>query len=223
MSFWDKVKLTTGPDRNINNLKQPVNNISEMENPNDFKQTEMVTDVPIEQSVSDYDQMINNIGATYGYTPEMIEDSMNRISFHETGPNQRYESGAIQEAPGGGQGPGRGLFQFEVGKGQGANTAINRLIAQNKGAVPSFLEGISQSNYDVSSLTPEQQQAIFLGNLLQMPHKEGKVPSSFAGVDTDEELANYWAQHHQAGTQVGSDAQSQMVNKFLSDIAHYGG
>ena len=106
---------------------------------------------------------------------------------------------------------------------QGANTAINRLIAQNKGAVPSFLEGISQSNYDVSALTPEQQQSIFLGNLLQMPHKEGKVPSSFAGVDTDEELANYWAQHHQAGTQVGSDAQNQMVNKFLSDIAHYGG
>jgi len=48
MSFWDKVKLTTGPDRNINNLKQPVNNISEMENPNDFKQTEMVNnDTPM--------------------------------------------------------------------------------------------------------------------------------------------------------------------------------
>ena len=151
----------------------------------------------------------------------LIMENMNKIAFHESKNNP--SSIQISDKTESGFGPGRGLFQFEVGKGQGANTAINRLITQNKGVVPSFLEGISQSNYDVSSLTPEQQQAIFLGNLLQMPHKKGKVPASFAGVDTDEELADYWAQHHQAGTQVGSDAQSQIVNKFLEDIAHYGG
>ena len=160
---------------------------------------------------------------------DQIMENMNKIAFHESAgtfdPAQKQIGG----------GPGMGLYQFEKNRpgqydkygneyiNQGAQTAINRLIVQNKGVVPSFLEGIAESNYDVSTLTQEQQQAIFLGNLLQMPHKEGKVPSSFKGVDTDEELANYWAQHHQAGTQVGSDAQSQMVDKFLSDIAHYGG
>ena len=152
---------------------------------------------------------------------EQIMENMNKIAFHES----KNIPSAIQisDISESGFGPGRGLFQFEEGKGQGAHTAINRLIVQNQGVVPSFLEGIAQSNYDISTLSPEQQQSIFLGNLLQMPHKKGKVPSSFEGVDTDEELANYWAQHHQAGTQVGSDAQSQMVNKFLGDIAHYGG
>ena len=152
---------------------------------------------------------------------DQIMENMNKIAFHES--KNVPSAMQISDISESGFGPGRGLFQFEVGEGQGAQTAINRLIAQNQGVVPSFLEGMGQSNYDVSTLTPEQQQTIFLGNLLQMPNVEGKVPSSFAGVDTDEELANYWAQHHQAGTQVGSDAQNQMVNKFLSDIAHYGG
>ena len=166
------------------------------------------------------DSLVFTASEKWNIEPEQIMENMNKIAFHESKNNP--SSIQISDKTESGFGPGRGLFQFEVGKGQGANTAINRLIAQNKGAVPSFLEGISQSNYDVSSLTPEQQKAIFLGNLLQMPHKKGKVSASFEGVDTDEELADYWAQHHQAGTQVGSDAQSQMVNKFLEDIAFYG-
>jgi hypothetical protein len=150
-----------------------------------------------------------------------IMENMNKIAFHESKSNPSAVQ--ISDKTKSGFGPGRGLFQFEIGKGQGANTAINRLIAQNQGVVPSFLEGIDKSNYDVSSLSPEQQQSIFLGNLLQMPNVEGKMPASFMGVDTDEELADYWAQHHHAGTKVGSDDYGKMVNKFLSDIALYGG
>ena len=113
------------------------------------------------------------------------------------------------------------MFQFELGKAEGGHTAINRLISQNKGVAPSFLEGIAQSDYDVSSLSPEQQQAIFLGNLLQMPNVKGKMPASFEGIDTDEELADYWAQHHQAGTKPGTDEYEDMLSKFLKDIAFY--
>ena len=94
---------------------------------------------------------------------------------------------------------------------------------ESKNVTPSFLEGIAESNYDVSSLTPEQQQSIFLGNLLQMPNVEGKMPASFAGIDTDEELADYWAQHHHAGTKVGTDEYKKMIGKFSSDMPYYGG
>ena len=59
MSFWDKVRLTVGPDRNLNNLKQPVNNVSEMESPNDFRQTEMVDSAqnPINYNQRDIDRV----------------------------------------------------------------------------------------------------------------------------------------------------------------------
>ena len=124
---------------------------------------------------------------------------MNKIAFVES----KYGTDKYQpKQTGGGDRPGMGIFQFEKNRpgkydkygreyiNQGAQTAINRLIAQNQGVAPSFLEGIAESNYDVSSLSPVQQQAIFLGNLLQMPDKgEGYMPASFMGVDTDKELA----------------------------------
>ena len=166
------------------------------------------------------DSLLFSASERWGMNKSQIMDNMNKIAFHES----KNISDAIQKSDKtkSGIGPGRGLFQFEVGEGQGANTAINRLIIQNKGISPSFLEDLAESNYDVSTLTPEQQQIIFLGNLLQMPNVEGKVPASFAGVDTNEELAEYWAQHHHAGTKVGSDNYNKMINKFLGDIAHYG-
>ena len=163
----------------------------------------------------------------------LIIENMNKIAFHES----KYGTDKYQpKQTGGGDRPGMGIFQFEKNRpgkydkygreyiNQGAQTAINRLIAQNQGVAPSFLEGIAESNYDVSSLSPVQQQAIFLGNLLQMPDKgEGYMPASFMGVDTDKELAEYWAQYHQAGTKPETDEYNEMINKFLRDMPYYGG
>ena len=150
-----------------------------------------------------------------------ILSNMNKIAFHES----KNIADAIQKSDNtdDGTGPGRGLYQFEIGEGQGAATAAQRLITQ-LGYTPDFLKGFAESNYDVSNLTPEQQQSLFLGNLLQMPNKpnaEGRVGASFAGVDTDKELADYWAQYHHAGTKLGSEEQDAMVNKFLNDIGYY--
>jgi len=154
-------------------------------------------------------------------TREQIVSNMDKIAFHES----KNISDAIQKSDKteSGIGPGRGLFQFEVGEGQGADTAATRLIKQ-LGYTPSFLEGFAESNYDVSSLTPKQQQALFMGNLLRMPDKEageGRVAANFADVDTNEELADYWAQYHHAGTTLGSDEEDVMVNKFLKDLQDY--
>ena len=157
-------------------------------------------------------------------SPVLIDDiieNMNKIAFHES----KNISDAVQKSnkTESGIGPGRGLFQFEVGEGQGASTAAQRLITQ-LGFEPEFLQGFAESGYDASTLTPEQQQVLFLGNILQMPDKdagEGRVGASFAGVDTDEELADYWAQYHQAGTELGSDEYETIVDKFTQDIDSY--
>ena len=91
--------------------------------------------------------------------PEEIMENMNKIAFHESKSNPSAIQ--ISDKTESGFGPGRGLFQFEIGKGQGANTAINRLITQNQGVVPSFLEGIAESNYDVSLLSLNNNKQYF--------------------------------------------------------------
>ena len=171
----------------------------------------------------------------WGIDKEQILENMNKIAFHES----KNVVNAVQkikpEFETGGVGKGRGLYQFEVGKGEGANTALNRLLDElnvRNLPFPSFakeMKGLERQNrnvnawkssgYDVATLPKEAQQLLFLGNLLQKPKaQEGYVPSSFAGVDTDEELAHYWAQHHQAGTEPGTPEYKELINKFLLDL-----
>ena len=187
------------------------------------------------------DSLLFTASNKWGISEEQIMENMNKIAFHES----KGSPSAIQQSDKTttGIGPGRGLFQFEVGEDQGAHTAINRLTAQinkmNKEegvniALPSFIqemEDLKGKNidawdnvgYDVSVLSPEQQQMMFLGNLLQMPDKkgEGYGKASFKGVDTDEELADYWAQYHQAGTKPETDEYQNMIDKFTEDVQFY--
>ena len=179
-------------------------------------------------SSSILDSLLFTAENNWGISQEQIMENMDKIAFHES----KGAADAIQQSSKtkSGEGPGRGLFQFEVDWAEegepigqrGAHTAVNRLISQ-LGYTPEFLEGIEDTGYDVSVLSPEQQQMLFLGNLLQMPHKQGEgyMPASFAGIDTDEELAQYWAQHHQAGTKPGTDEYETMIDKFTKDVQHY--
>lgn len=169
----------------------------------------------------------------WNVTEEQILENMNKIAFHES----KLDPSAIQKVAIGtaedgstvyGEGRGRGLFQFELGKNQGANTAINRLVRELEGYEPDFLKQLDKSNYDVSVLSPEAQQAIFLGNILQMPNKEeeGYGLARFEDKDGDkkisnQELAEYWAQYHQAGTKPGTQEYKDIINKFLSDMPYF--
>ena len=170
------------------------------------------------------DSLLFTASNQWGISKEQIIENMNKIAFHESKGNPS----AIQKSDKTttGIGPGRGLFQFGVGGKQGAHTAINRLISQlnkQKLQIPEFLSELDSSDYDISVLSPEQQQMLFLGNLMQMPHKKGKGYSkaSFEGVDTDEELAEYWAQYHQAGTKPGTTEYENMLDKFTQDVQFY--
>ncbi len=177
-------------------------------------------------SKSILDSLLRTAQDGWGISQDQIMENMEKIAFHES----KGIADAIQQSDKteSGIGPGRGLFQFEVGKGQGAHTAINRLIKQ-LGYTPDFLEGIEDKGYDVSGLSPEQQQALFLGNLLRMPHKEegeGYGKAGFYDTDdddmfSDDELAQYWAQYHHAGTKPGTDEYKAMIDKFTKDVQYY--
>ena len=187
----------------------------------------MILDFEQNDTQNILDSLLFIAGNEWGVDEEQIRENMNKIAFHES----KGDSSAIQRSDKAksGFGPGRGLFQFEMnvpGKGQGgAQTAIKRLVEQ-LGYVPEFVEGLGEKNYDVSDLTPEQQQILFLGNLLQKPNikdEKGNIVSKAGFYDTDdkegysdEELANFWATHHQAGTIPGTDEYDVMIKKFLS-------
>ena len=179
---------------------------------------------PMSSETKDYPTILDSLLFTASNNWDMDEDqiieNMEKISFHES----KGAVDAIQQSDKteSGIGPGRGLFQFEVGEAQGAHTAMNRLITEyekRKMNIPDWVYGLEMEDYDVSGLSKEQQQALFLANLLQMPSKgEGYVPASFEGVDTDEELAEYWAQYHQAGTKPGTPEYESMLDKFTKDV-----
>jgi hypothetical protein len=175
------------------------------------------------------DSLLRTASNNWNISQEDIIENMNKIAFHES----KGIADAIQKSDKteSGIGPGRGLFQFEIGKDQGAHTAINRLISEykrRKTDVPDWLSSLAETNYDVSSLSPEQQQSLFLANLLQMPHKKGEKYGKAGFYDTDEdnvfsddELAHYWAQYHHAGTKPDTDEYDTMIDKFTQDIKHY--
>ena len=79
-------------------------------------------------SQSILDSLLFTASNQWGISKEQIMENMNKIAFHESKGNPS----AIQKSDKtkSGIGPGRGLFQFEVGGEQGAHTAINRLTAQ---------------------------------------------------------------------------------------------
>tara|TARA_R100001594_G_scaffold63143_1_gene97609 strand:+ start:967 stop:1512 length:546 start_codon:yes stop_codon:yes gene_type:complete len=170
------------------------------------------------------DSLLFTASNNWGISKDQIIENMNKIAFHESKGNPS----AIQQSDKTttGIGPGRGLFQFEVGEKQGAHTAINRLISQlnkQKLQIPEFLSELDSAYYDVSVLSPEQQQILFLGNLMEMPHKKGKgyVEASFKDIDTDRELAEYWAQYHHAGTKPGTLEYKNILDKFIQDVQFY--
>lgn len=176
---------------------------------------------------SDYDtmmDMVNELGAKtrvykgntlkgWNQNPNTILNAMTKIAFHETGGT--LNPSQVQNNPKKNQ-EGMGLFQYERGEGQGANTAINRTKNYFKGTgrdVPSWLENFDGKNlYDVSQLTPSQQYILFLGDKamdetahMRDIHKEGGVK-------------NFWAKEHWAGP---ADKLKERLSRFDANMGVY--
>ena len=161
-------------------------------------------------SKSILDSLLFTASEKWNIDESQIMENMNKIAFHES----KYGTDKYQSQQIGG-GPGRGLFQYETGKGMGAHTAINRLINITD-SYPKFLEGIVDKNYDISELTEEEQKMLFLADKLKDP------TASLKGVDTPEELAEFWADEHWAGYGEDLDLKRNKMDKFIQDINYYG-
>ena len=103
-------------------------------------------------------------------------------------------------------GPGRGLFQFEIGKGGGAQTAIQRFKNYYKDDPAMSKVNIPE---DFSTLPPDMQKALFMTNMLAIPNRGGDhVEANLSSVKKhgDKGLENFWINYHWAGYKVDPDS-----------------
>lgn len=131
---------------------------------------------------------------------------LNKIAYHESGgtmnPMQLQLSG----------GPGRGKYQFEIGKDKGGITAARRVrkyYERNDIPVPQWLDKATSNNsLDATTLSPEQQDILFLGNMREHPKADfGKV---WSGEMSD---ADFWANYHWAGNEKDRLARMRSFSK----------
>ena len=154
------------------------------------------------------EEMLKLLSKEKGGTSEQYNKLMDYISFHETGPAQRMSGDAIQK----GGGPGRGLFQFEIGDGKGGNIAVNRThayLTRNNKEIPAWLNKMwdSKKSADVSGLTADQQKMLFLGY-----HREHPT-SNFSKIWSGEQsIQDFWLKNHWAGS--GSSDQATIQEKL---------
>jgi len=117
-------------------------------------------------------------------SPEQITQAAELIAFHESklNPSSKQLGG----------GPGRGLFQYEIGKEASASAARKRAQAAFKRynlEPPEWLSSLD-NDYDPSELTEEQQFILFLGDHRERPN------SDFAKLN-EMPLADWWGKYHQ--------------------------
>ena len=155
-----------------------------------------------------------------GGTPKQYNKMMDYIAFHETGHKQRMDPKAKQisgnEKDGFFDGPGRGLFQFEVGENKGGNLAVNRTVnylERNDQFVPQWLRQLwrGKKSVDVSKLNADQQKMLFLGY-----HREHPT-SDFTKVwNNKQTVQNFWAENHWAGDKENLTAKLALFNKNIT-------
>lgn len=118
---------------------------------------------------------------------------LNSIAYHESGHTM---SPTIKQIGGG---PGRGKYQFEVGKNAGGITAARRTLQyykENNIPVPEWLKkATSYDDLDVTTLSSEQQDILFLGNMRK--HPKANFSNIWEGKET---IQDFWANYHWAGS-----------------------
>lgn len=129
-------------------------------------------------------ELLKRIAKEKQVDPALIQRAADMISFHES----KKDPKAVQASGG----PGRGLFQYEVGPDQSADVALQRTRAAYKRyglKEPSWLKSL-QTGFDPAELTEQQQTELFLGDHRERPNSDfgllGKMP-----------LDEWWGKFHQ--------------------------
>lgn len=150
-----------------------------------------------------YDQMVVNIADRYEKTANFLEQVMDRVAYHES----RRDPGCKQL----GGGPGRGLFQFEIGAEQGAETAMNRLLrwfSNNQIDAPDWTHISTKYGVDASEVPALGQNMMFLGNVRYHPR------ASFKKL-TLKGLSLWWAKYHWAGPDKLAETRIRSFNESM--------
>ena len=153
-----------------------------------------------------------------------IDDYLDRIAYHESkGIHDAVQKSNIYDedrnVTGTEDGPGRGLFQFEIGEGAGAQTAIQR-FRNYYGDTKSehYNQALAEMDIpdDFSKLPPDMQKAIFMTNMMAEPNRESGT-SWVGGTAEGGAAAGMLAP---GGIQIGS--QPKHVKANLSDVKKRG-
>ena len=151
---------------------------------------------------------------------------MGYISQHESDnmPDQKQISGNATD--GFYDGPGRGLFQYEVGEYKSANTAVNRFgqLSKDKFGIDFEQDDLNshtdfydiknlykQTSSDFSTLEPNTQKALFLADQMYGDSSDdfnALVSNNRSNAPTQEEIFNYWGIHHKKTFKVGDTSYS---------------
>ncbi|MGK2864916.1 MAG: hypothetical protein ACSLE0_23490 [Chitinophagaceae bacterium] len=142
--------------------------------------------------MNERDKLIEQLIKEKGGSREDYLNLLDTIAYHESAGTM---DSTIKQKGGG---PGRGKYQFEEGKNAGGITAARRTkqyYKDNGMKVPEWLnKAATGDSLDVTQLSSEQQDALFLGNMRKHPKADlGKV------VNGKESVEDFWLNYHWAG------------------------
>ena len=181
------------------------------------------------------EEIVNFEGASVDQ--EQMEALMNLVAYHES--DKTMDPSTIQksnvknekgEVIGSKEGPGRGLYQYEITTGSkqgGGRTAMNRLLTayggeRNPQGAYSKLPNWAKEYFDVnndsgypnpkgdvdfSELTEEQQKILFLADKLIEPNAIKDIGQISA--------TEWWAKHHHKGTESNVQGFSNDAMRYL--------
>lgn len=160
--------------------------------------------------MNELDELIKKLIKEKGGSRKDYLNLLNSIAYHESG---HTLDPTIKQIGGG---PGRGKYQFEVGKNAGAITAAKRTkqyYEKNNIPVPKWLSSAVESDsLDATNLTSEQQDVLFLGNMRQHPKAD------FSKVWNGEEtVSDFWANYHWAGADKDRSTRLKSFNSSLDE------
>jgi hypothetical protein len=142
--------------------------------------------------MSEAQRILNLIAEEKEMSPDVIADAMNKIAYHESWDSDK-RMGIIPNRVQTGGGPGRGAFQYEIGKGKSAEVGLNRIKAFYKDVLkeepPEWVQELP-IDYNPAELDLDQQQVLFLADHRMRPRSDFK---KLEKMDVDE----WWGKYHQ--------------------------
>ena len=161
-----------------------------------------------------YESLVLVYANKYGLNKEEVKDMVNRIAYHES-----KEDYTAQQKGGG---PGRGLFQFEIGEGGGAQTARQRFKNYYREHDPSIAD--IDIPEDFSRISGDMQKALFLINLMATENRPGSdVRANLASAKDKGKggLEDLWINYHWKGYNVDPDSLEARRASFQRDMQEY--